>query len=188
MAYVVPPEPPDEACVLVRSLAQGAPLLRLYRRQGPIWLRDGNGAYAVWEHLVEWDENHAPVVVVAQSEAEAAEAKVRGYESAINWDTTCTSCAATLAALRAQEERAEKAEAELERLRASLGQPAEVWGNVDDQGVFRSARDRQEADACTAEHGGWHGMRTARRLVYTTAPERVGTPTVDSEPTPEEAP
>lgn len=110
MAYEVPPEPPDGALALVRSLAQGVPLLRLYRHQGPIWLRDGNGAYAVWEHLVEWDENHAPVVVVTQGEVDAA----------ICWDTTCLSCAATLTALRAQEERAEKAKELLADARAYL--------------------------------------------------------------------
>jgi hypothetical protein len=59
---------PDESYVAVRSLKPGKPMVSLYRLSSGIWQRDGNGAVATAYQLVEWDETHCPVVMVAAGE------------------------------------------------------------------------------------------------------------------------
>jgi hypothetical protein len=71
-------EPDDAAWVIVRCLARGAPLAALFRRQGPLWYRDGSGAAFEWSRLVDMDETHSPVRMVPAADRDRLAAQVAG--------------------------------------------------------------------------------------------------------------
>lgn len=71
----------------------------------------------------------AESVRTERGRAEAAEAKVARYESAITWGTTCLSCAAVLDSSIAETFRREQAEEKLGQAREALGNFLKQYGD-----------------------------------------------------------
>jgi hypothetical protein len=98
---------------------------------------------ALWAHF-------RLIVEGVEAERDAALAKVREYDNAINWNTTCTSCAAVLDSSYAETMRAEQAEAALDRVQA-LAESARSAIGI---GCLSSVEDDNGALVCNDDCGG----------------------------------
>lgn len=98
-------------------------------------------------------EEARDALAIAEDRAEAAEAKVAGYESAITWATSCIACARVLDSCIAETERRVLAEdalaAERERADAAVAEVSALGGRLGD--AIRSAVKTERGRAETAE-------------------------------------
>jgi hypothetical protein len=79
----------------------------------------------------------------ARAEVAALREKIRGYENAITWDTSCVRCATVLDSMYAETVRAETAEATVERVRAWMRVEGDSTDDMSDwQKGYRAAANR----------------------------------------------